>query len=145
MNCLKHILLIIEAQVVTQKNTEINKTRAVLIKNVLTKLKRMIKNTPKDDAAKIEENENITDVVEKILEINNKIQSVQGLKLLTPGLMLGRLPISLAQLNAGNNSKKLKNEIIQLSYSLYRSKKLQKISIKVWFTLFKYGNNLYEH
>ena len=145
MNCLKHILLIIEAQVVTQKNTEINKTRADLIKNVLTKLKRMIKNTPKDDAAKIEENENITDVVEKILEINNKIQSVQGLKLLTPGLMLGRLPISLAQLNAGNNSKKLKNEIIQLSYSLYRSKKLQKISIKVWFTLFKYGNNLYEH
>ena len=46
MNCLKHILLIIEAQVVTQKNTEINKTRADLIKNVLTKLKRMIKNTP---------------------------------------------------------------------------------------------------
>ena len=97
MNCLKHILLIIEAQVVTQKNTEINKTRADLIKNVLTKLKRMIKNTPKDDAAKIEENENITDVVEKILEFNNKIQSVQGLKLLTSGLMLGRLPISLAQ------------------------------------------------
>ena len=27
--------------------------------------------------------------------------------------MLSRLPISLAQLNAGNNSKKLKNEIRQ--------------------------------
>ena len=57
----------------------------------------MIKNTPKDDAAKIEENENIADTVEKVLEFDNKIQSVQGLKLLTSGLMLGRLTISLAQ------------------------------------------------
>ena len=40
--------------------------------------------------------------------------------------MLSRLPISLAQLNAGNNSEKLKNEIRQLLYSLYRSKKLAK-------------------
>ena len=40
--------------------------------------------------------------------------------------MLSRLPISLAQLNAGNNSEKLKNEIRQLLYSLYRSKKLTK-------------------
>ena len=38
--------------------------------------------------------------------------------------MLSRLPITLAQLNAGNNSEKLKNEIRQLLYSLYRSKKL---------------------
>ena len=40
--------------------------------------------------------------------------------------MLSRLPISLAQLNTGNNSEKLKNEIRQLLYSLYRSKKLRK-------------------
>ena len=40
--------------------------------------------------------------------------------------MLSRLPISLAQLKAGNNSEKLKNEIKQLLYSLYRSKKLTK-------------------
>ena len=40
--------------------------------------------------------------------------------------MLSRLPISLAQLNAGNNSEKLKNEIRQLLYSLYRSKNLTK-------------------
>ena len=38
--------------------------------------------------------------------------------------MLNRLPTSLAQLNAGNNSVKLKIEIRQLLYSLYRSKKL---------------------
>ena len=40
--------------------------------------------------------------------------------------MLSRLPISLAQLKAGNNSEKFKNEIKQLLYSLYRSKKLNK-------------------
>ena len=40
--------------------------------------------------------------------------------------MISRLPISLAQLKAGNNSEKLKNGIRQLLYSLYRSKKLTK-------------------
>ena len=51
--------------------------------------------------------------------------------------MLSRLPISLAQLNTGNNSEKLKNEIRQLLYSLYRSKNLQKIFIKLWLMLYK--------
>ena len=40
--------------------------------------------------------------------------------------MLGRLPITLAQLKAGNNSQKRKNEIRQLLYFLYRLKKLTK-------------------
>ena len=40
--------------------------------------------------------------------------------------MLSRLPITLAQLKAGNNSEKLKNEIRQVLYSLYRSKKRKK-------------------
>ena len=40
--------------------------------------------------------------------------------------MLGRIPIWLAHLKAGNNSKKNKNEIRQLMYSLHRSKKLTK-------------------
>ena len=40
--------------------------------------------------------------------------------------MLRGLPISLAQLKAGNNSEKLKNKIRQLLYSLYWSKKLKK-------------------
>ena len=58
--------------------------------------------------------------------------------------MLSRLPITLAQLKAGNNSEKLKNEIRQLLYSLHRQKKMYNC-IKVWLTLFKNGNNLYEH
>ena len=54
----------------------------------------------------------------------------QGLKILTPNQMLSRLPISLAQLKAANNSEKLKNEIRQLFYSLYRPKKLSKTVYK---------------
>ena len=49
-----------------------------------------------------------------------------GLKILTKKQMLNRLPILLAQIQAGNNSNKLKNEIRQILYSLYRSKVLTK-------------------
>ena len=61
---------------------------------------------------------------ESAAERRNK--SGKGLKILIPDQMLSRLPITLAQLKAGNNSEKLKNEIRQLLYSLYRSKKLTK-------------------
>ena len=60
-----------------------------------------------------------------ILEFNRQQQG-KGLKILKPKQMLSRLPISLAQLKAGNNSEKLKNEIRQLLYSLYRSKQIYK-------------------
>ena len=66
------------------------------------------------------------DTVEKILHFNRQTQEGQGLKILTPDQMLGRLPITLAQLKAGNNSEKVKNEIRQLLYLLYCSKKLTK-------------------
>ena len=46
------------------------------------------------------------------------------MKILTPNQMLNRLPIALAQLQAGNNSNKLKSEIRQLLYSLYRLKNM---------------------
>ena len=75
---------------------------------------------------KIEQPDKILKIVEKILEFNKQNQSGQGLKMLTPNQMLSRLPISLAQLKVGNNSEKLKNDIRQVLYSLYRSKKLSK-------------------
>ena len=50
----------------------------------------------------------------------------EGLKILTNKQMLNRLPILLAQIQAGNNSKKLKTETRQILYSLYRSKALTK-------------------
>ena len=40
--------------------------------------------------------------------------------------MLQRLPIGLAQIKAGNNSESLLNDIRQINYSLYQSKKLLK-------------------
>ena len=66
----------------------------------------------------------ISKLVSPDFDFNNVKGS--GLKILTPSQMLSRLPISLAQLKAGNNSEKLKNEIRQLLHSLYRSKKLTK-------------------
>ena len=65
----------------------------------------------------------ILETVNEILDFNKDIEKQQqglGLKTLTPNEMLSRLPISLTQLNAGNNPEKLKNEIRQLLYSLYR-------------------------
>ena len=50
-----------------------------------------------------------------------------GLKILTSNQMLKRLLISLAQIKAGNNSKSLLNEIKQIVYYLYRSKKITKM------------------
>ena len=71
-------------------------------------------------------NENIMlKIVEVILEFTRQQQG-QGLKILMPDQMFSRLLISLAQLNAGNNSDKLKNEIRLLLYFLYRSKKFTK-------------------
>ena len=53
-------------------------------------------------------------------------QQGKGIKILTPKQMLSRLPTYLAKLRAGNSSNKLKNEIRQLLYSLYRSKNMTK-------------------
>ena len=57
---------------------------------------------------------------------SNGSSSGSGLKILTNRQMLNRLPILLAQIQAGNNSNKLKNEARQILYSLYRSRVLTK-------------------
>ena len=96
-----------------------------VIKSGLSDLKNEIENMGEEEK-EIEKPNEIIDIVEKITEFNNQNQQGKGLKILTPDQMLSRLPITLAQLKAGNNSEKLKNEIRQLLYSLYRSKKLTK-------------------
>ena len=80
------------------------------------------------DEIEIEKPDKILKIVEEIINFNKKKKKKlgYGLKILTSDQMLSRLPIFLAQLKAGHNSEKLKNEIRQLSYSLYRSKKLTK-------------------
>ena len=108
----------------TNDKEENNKLENI-IKSGLIDLKNEIKNMS-DDEIKIEKPYKIVNIVKGILKFNKQNQSGQGLKILTPNQMLSRLPINLAQLKAGNNSKKLKNEITQLLYSLYRSKSLTK-------------------
>ena len=53
-------------------------------------------------------------------------QEGTGLKILTPKQMLQKLPIALAQIKAGNNSKSLLNEIRQIVYSLCQLKEITK-------------------
>ena len=59
-----------------------------------------------------------------VSEAKHKATKGTGLKILTPKQMLQRLQIALAQLKPGNNSENLLNEIRQIVYSLYQSKKI---------------------
>ena len=81
-----------------------------------------------------EKSNQILETVNEILDFNKEIQKQRGssLKMLIPNQMLSRLTISLAQLKSGNNSEKRKNEVRQIVYSLYRSKKLTKHIYKSW-------------
>ena len=130
MICLK-IILILQYLVFWQKklyeakNKNKNKELAELTKVRWSNLKDEIKKMSEDEK-ETEQPAKILKIVEEILEFNKQNQSGKGLKILTPNQMLSRLPISLAQLKAGNNSEKLKNEIRQILHSLYRSKKLTK-------------------
>ena len=71
----------------------------------------------------------MTQILHRQISWTRKTQSGQGLKILTSNQMVSKLPISLAQLKAGNNSEKLKNEIRQLLYSLHHSKNYQKSNL----------------
>ena len=96
------------------------------IKNGLVDLENEIKGMSEEEI-NTKKPHKIMNIFKKILKFNKlRQQEGKGLKILTPNQMLSRLPITLAQLKAGNNSEKLKNEIRQLLYSLYRSKKLTK-------------------
>ena len=94
------------------------------IKNEWSNLKDKTEKMSREEI-KNEKPNDVLGIINEILNFNKKIQKQQGsaLKILTPNQIRSRLPISLAQLKAGNNSEKLKNEIRQILYSLYRSKK----------------------
>ena len=73
-------------------------------------------------------------IVNDIINFNKEIQKQQeglGLKILTPNQMLSRLPIFLAQLNAGYNSEKLKNELGNYCILCTDQKNFQNNFIKV--------------
>ena len=125
MNCLSTTLLIIKNPSDMYKKLrkikdKINEDQVDLVKKILDEVKKEIKTVPKKKKKRnaIKLNEEIINIVEHILYQLD--QQGSGLKILTPDQMLSRLPITLAQLKAGNNSEKLKNEIRQILYSLYR-------------------------
>ena len=95
------------------------------INSGLKDLKEEINKMPEKEK-EIEDPGSIVKIVAENLKFNEQNQQGQGIKILTINQMPSRLPIFLAQLQAGNNSEKLKNEIRQLLYSLYRSKNMTK-------------------
>ena len=99
------------------------------IKSGLSDLRDEIKEMSENEI-KIIKTDKMVDIIENIIEFNRQNQQEQGLKIFNPNQMLSRLPITLAQLKAGNNSEKRKNEIRQLLYSLNHSKKFSKAIFK---------------
>ena len=93
-----------------------------VLKQIVKTLLRSIKKI-RTEKQKTDEQPDMPDLESEESAVQRRNQSGQGL---IPNQMLSRLPIALAQLKAGNNSQKLKNEIRQLLYSLYRSEKLTK-------------------
>ena len=104
------------------------------IKSGLNDLKDQVKKISEEERA-IEKPDEIVEIVEDILRLNKQKEEGRGLKIATPSQMLCRLPIPLVQLKAKNNSEKLRNEIRQLLFSLYRSKNMSK---QVYNNLIKY-------
>ena len=109
----------------TNDNKKKNSKIVNAIKSGLSDLKNEIENISEEEK-EIEKPNEIGNIVEEILEFKKQKQEGKKLKILTPDQMLSILPITLAQLKAGNNSEKLKNETRQLLYSLYQPKKLTK-------------------
>ena len=113
-------------QLYVTKNRKKSNGLVNVIKSGLSDLKDENKNMS-ENQKEFEKPDKTLKSVEEILDFNNKQNQIgEGLKTLTPNQMVSRLPISLAQLKAGNNSEKLINDIRQLLYSLYRSQKLKK-------------------
>ena len=57
---------------------------------------------------------------------SDKVSDLSNLKMLTHKQMLQRLPIALAQVEVGNTSENLLNEIRQIIYSLHQAKEITK-------------------
>ena len=66
----------------------------------------------------------------------------KGIKMLTPKQMLQRLPIFLAQVKAGNTSKKLLNEIRQIIYSYIQDKGITKQSYSNTMNSIRYNTKI---
>ena len=99
---LQNLEALLEKLIKTKNNAEKNEIQVNLIKSGLRFFKEEIEDMIKEEKETEKPNE-IVNIVENILELNIQ-QWEQSLKILIPDQMLNRLPISLAQLKAENNS-----------------------------------------
>ena len=106
----------------------LNKINEVKIGRKTTKQEEEIANLEKYYHYREEVFNFFIDYIKMMLDSSHKAKQDEtkgiGLKILTPKQMLQRIPIALAQVKAGNNSKHLLNEIRQIVYSLYQSKEI---------------------
>ena len=121
-----------------KKNQFLNKLNNIKIGKETTKQKWVINNITRFYLSREEVINFFRDYVEMLSDANynakqNKTEG-KGLKISATKQMLQRLPITLAQVKAGNNSENLLNEIRQIVYSLYQSKE---ITEKVYNKLMK--------
>ena len=114
----KDVKKILNKQLVTTNEKDMIK--------MLSLLKETIKSNDKKTPDEQQDTTNMPELESEESVKQRRNRQGKSLKILMPNQILSTLPISLAQLKAGNNSEKLKDEIRQLLYSLYRSKKLTK-------------------
>ena len=111
---------------VKRENDILNKISSIKIGKRTTKQMEVIGNFEKFYISREEVINFFRDCGKMILDASYRSKQNEtmgkGLKILTPRQMLQRLPIALAQVKAGNNSKSLLNEIRKIVYSLYQAK-----------------------
>ena len=104
--------------------------------NVINKPENLPLGFTEDDLPPIEGDEEPEEAIAERVKLNprKRINEGKGLKIFTPNKLLARHPILLAQIKAGNNSYKLKNEIRQILYLLHQRSKITK---KVYSNIIK--------
>ena len=111
------------SEVKNKQNAFLNKLSNIKIGKKSLEQKKVINNLEKFYNSRREVLNFFRDYVEILSHANydgrkNKTAG-KGLKILTPKQILQRLPIALAEINDGNNSESLLNEISQIVCSLY--------------------------
>ena len=119
----------------SESESELESEESITERPKLRRQKSAVQPNEQPDTTNIPELERKESAAEQKKKKKKRNQPGKGLKILTPSQMLSRLPIALAQLNAGNNSEKPKNEIRQILYSLYRSESLTKNVYKSLFDI----------
>ena len=118
------------SEVKNKQNEFLNKLNNIKIGKKNTEQKETINNLETFYSSREKVINFFRDYIEILSDVNYNSKHSEfkgkGLKILIPKQMLQSLPISLAQVKAGNNSESLLNEIRQIIYSFYQSKQITK-------------------